>query len=448
MATNGSHSPELMELGDKQQTIGDMIEEVNHMLKPQKNNTSLAPIIIKKSDSINFTSKYISEQFLRNNINKNSIKYTKLDKNGNIVIGCADLETINNIINNDNLFTNFKKVDLNYINNNAYIIIKNMSLETAKEFDQDLRDQGIVDYKELKSVNRFLIKAKCINASTRDNLLANNLKIGFNQLFYTERCIKLPLQCRKCKKFGHNEQNCKNDEVCGTCGYSGHTSVNCSNEEKKCQNCWGQHSSFWRGCPEFKKLKDQIENKHDYENKQPNKNFDEKQNSPTKTSNGLSSNLFYKKYSEAVKGNGEQFDSVNRKLEKISNGLSCFETDLGEIKQSISEIQSDVSSINKKITKNNTHIFSAMLSIMKTLAANKWEFNDHTYEATHLILERELDINIEEVGGSTLFKPSKTLKQKILQKSKESGERAKRKSENLSDDNPVSKKNITSNNVQ
>lgn len=229
-------------------TIGDIASNFQKQNRLIENNKNLAPIIVKKSDSFKFTASYIANELASNKIPKNGIKYTKLDKVGIIVISCMDVQTINLIMNNDKIFALFHKIDLNFVNKNTYIIIIGMSIDIANEFNQDLLDQGIVECLPFKNENRKMVKAKCKDEETKNLLLTNHITIGFNQRFYTEPYIKLPTQCGKCKKFGHTSNQCNSSEVCSSCGSDEHSSPDCNAEKKICQNCEGNHSSFWRGC--------------------------------------------------------------------------------------------------------------------------------------------------------------------------------------------------------
>ncbi|KAL7673909.1 hypothetical protein ACOME3_000187 [Neoechinorhynchus agilis] len=62
--------------------------------------------------------------------------------------------------------------------------------------------------------------------------------------------------CNLCHKWGHWVQHCPNPDSpkCVHCAETGHSAQNCPNKSiKRCVNCNGQHSVFYKGCPEFKK---------------------------------------------------------------------------------------------------------------------------------------------------------------------------------------------------
>ena len=59
--------------------------------------------------------------------------------------------------------------------------------------------------------------------------------------------VPKPLQCKRCCKFGHSVNNCRNDPVCAFCGSSEHpTRWNCG--ESKCINCGQQHHARSKEC--------------------------------------------------------------------------------------------------------------------------------------------------------------------------------------------------------
>ena len=59
--------------------------------------------------------------------------------------------------------------------------------------------------------------------------------------------IPKPLQCKKCSKFGHSTQKCRNEHICAFCGSSEHqTKWNCG--EMKCINCGQNHHARSKEC--------------------------------------------------------------------------------------------------------------------------------------------------------------------------------------------------------
>ena len=68
-----------------------------------------------------------------------------------------------------------------------------------------------------------------------------------------EKLKQEPLQCLRCRRWGHFAANCMEaDDTCGTCGEN-HRTTQCKNSEKKhCVSCKSDtHTSWDRNCPEF-----------------------------------------------------------------------------------------------------------------------------------------------------------------------------------------------------
>ena len=67
---------------------------------------------------------------------------------------------------------------------------------------------------------------------------------------------KGPLQCKRCKRFGHTHRNCGYAPRCVACGEA-HHSGECSTpkEQLKCCGCGGNHTANYRGCGKWKEAK-------------------------------------------------------------------------------------------------------------------------------------------------------------------------------------------------
>lgn len=60
--------------------------------------------------------------------------------------------------------------------------------------------------------------------------------------------VRMPLRCRKCKRYGHHEQNCKDPEVCGNCGQVAHGDSTCA---PCCPACAQAHAITDPACPVY-----------------------------------------------------------------------------------------------------------------------------------------------------------------------------------------------------
>jgi hypothetical protein len=92
-----------------------------------------------------------------------------------------------------------------------------------------------------------LYKADMANILIRDGFLISGTKV------WPKKQKQEPIQCLKCRRWGHFVAECKSEkEVCGNCG-KGHRTSACSNKGKVyCAVCQDHmHTSWSRECPEF-----------------------------------------------------------------------------------------------------------------------------------------------------------------------------------------------------
>jgi hypothetical protein len=123
----------------------------------------------------------------------------------------------------------------------------------------------IIEMKNKSTGIPFKFVKVLVESEDRKKQLLNErfIKIGLSKL-YLEDFIKPPTQCRKCKSFGHNEKNCQSVQKCGKCT-GNHVEDQCGvkKENYKCANCGRSHSSFYRGCHDFREAKNQLLLKND-----------------------------------------------------------------------------------------------------------------------------------------------------------------------------------------
>ena len=89
--------------------------------------------------------------------------------------------------------------------------------------------------------------ADCTNLLIRDGLIICNTRIRPTKQKFE------PIQCMKCRRWGHFAGECPAaEDVCGTCGGKHHTS-GCQNKDQRwCVTCESSdHASWDRNCPEF-----------------------------------------------------------------------------------------------------------------------------------------------------------------------------------------------------
>ena len=140
------------------------------------------------------------------------------------------------------------------------MILKSVTFDFFKYKLEEFNSLGIVDVIEMKSkvTNKSynFVKALIQNEEKKQALLNERfIRIGLSKI-YLEDFIKPPVQCRNCKGFGHIEKFCKLKYKCAKCGEE-HNEESCqkTNDEQKCVNCKGNHSTYYRGCSEYREAK-------------------------------------------------------------------------------------------------------------------------------------------------------------------------------------------------
>ena len=115
----------------------------NHLAK--KANHDIDPVLILAGDTpfdrtnfIEFDSKIIE-------LTKADVKFTKLDKNGNLLIFLHSRTDVEKIMNSNSLFAGRKKIDLNLKDKRPKLVIKGLKFELAILYAQELKKEGIVD---------------------------------------------------------------------------------------------------------------------------------------------------------------------------------------------------------------------------------------------------------------------------------------------------------------
>ena len=134
----------------------------------------------------------------------------------------------------------------------------NKHLHKVEEVNR-LKTKEIVKAKWIKPIGRRRPDQTCvymiISLSTADsaNLI---IRDGMNICNARVRPMKQkaePVQCMKCRKWGHSASDCQADkDTCGTCGDSHHTNACANKGNVYCISCHDKsHASWDRACPEF-----------------------------------------------------------------------------------------------------------------------------------------------------------------------------------------------------
>ena len=92
--------------------------------------------------------------------------------------------------------------------------------------------------------------------------IPEKIKVGYT-MERVEQYIPNPLQCYKCQKYGHHEDNCRGCEVCGKCGQQNPDHhINDCQFPCKCANCSGDHLVYARSCESWRQDKEVLTVKH------------------------------------------------------------------------------------------------------------------------------------------------------------------------------------------
>lgn len=88
------------------------------------------------------------------------------------------------------------------------------------------------------------------DASRQSVLLKGYIKVDLFS-YRVEEIGAQPIQCHKCKRFGHVREICQEKLACASCGDE-HDTKDCISTARSCVNCDETHSAFWRGCRIYK----------------------------------------------------------------------------------------------------------------------------------------------------------------------------------------------------
>ena len=145
-------------------------------------------------------------------------------------------------------------------------VIYNIDFDVSMdEIMIELKDQKVKSAKRLfRGKEKETTKSVMLTFSTP--ILPERVSMYY-QSFRVRQFIPPALRCFKCQRFGHVAAKCKSKSmVCARC--SGEHSIDNCTAEFKCNNCGGDHSAAYKGCPKYKEAVDvqriRVENKISY----------------------------------------------------------------------------------------------------------------------------------------------------------------------------------------
>jgi hypothetical protein len=287
------------------------------------------------------------------------------------------LEDKSKLMNDTSLFSKLKKVDLDDTNNNKnfFAIVKGINAEDFQmKYNNFNSDFDCVDVHTIKTRENKVLRMCKLEFATKEER-DKIVELGFIQLglmkYKVEHIVKPPMRCNNCKKFGHSTFNCKENEKCARCSEE-HKTSDCKkkDDETRCINCGEKHSSYYKGCKQYKSLiKEEIESmKKNPANVLQNVNKYSSLNEPPKG--------FIRNYSASVSSN----DNQNKLLELLTNKISeQISRQFDELKSTIEtnvnekfeEIKLSIESITSKlIQNNNVKICHFLLDTIKLIVPN------------------------------------------------------------------------------
>lgn len=151
------------------------------------------------------------------------------------------------------------------------VVLKGIESDvTPEEITEALKEKGFYakNVFNIKNRNRqpqplFKIELEPENKPPRKNEVhpIYKLQLLLHRRITVEEPHKrnAPVQCTNCQEYGHTRSYCTLRPVCVVCGDlhdSKQCQINKENAcEKKCNNCGGNHTANYRGCPIYKELK-------------------------------------------------------------------------------------------------------------------------------------------------------------------------------------------------
>ena len=174
-------------------------------------------------------------------------------------------ETVNEITDPGSKFFP-QSVKTNLAIENTAIVLTNISLNELEQSEfvkKYLASMGIKNMSKLgpsHDPSKNVVKAYCDTETIRKTALEFEIEIPLGntkKTIYTEPCIRPPIQCNKCKTFGHKAIKCEEkSNICAKCSKSGHEAKECQNQSTRCINCMGNHNAYSRECKSYKTIKD------------------------------------------------------------------------------------------------------------------------------------------------------------------------------------------------
>ena len=318
------------------------------------------------------------EEIKKYKIDKNNI-HIKFTANNNLMMYLKNIEDLDKISENNNIFKENKKINLEAeTNNQVDIVIKNLSTVKANEYEETLRINGISKIIDFKSTR--IVGAKCIDQNIKQTLINNGIKLGYS--FHRVEQYAKPvhvLQCMNCFEFDHKASDCTNDIRCKNCGENHHLE-NCISNISKCCNCEEQHKATYKQCKLYisralEKVNKIKEKRND--GKSVIRIHSEAKNKKPETDN-ISENLILKAINELKQSNANYEKHIDKKFEELLNKEKSNEDKINELSKEINDKVNDMEKVMdakhiktskdiENICKKIAHIDDSIAGIQKDM---------------------------------------------------------------------------------
>lgn len=333
--------------------------------KQQIQEPSMAPIVVFDMPTPLQTKEQIRQFLIDNNLNIH-IKQFKLNKNNNLIIFPFDMKAKQALMDDKAVFhESCKIVDLGTKDTRPAVFLRGASYEFCDESYEILSDLGVCELEKIesklsgKSLN--VVKAY-MNTSIARDILINKKYIYINmEKIFVEEINRRPLQCFKCKRFGHHGSGCQEPSVCYLCQESHDANEECK-KPTTCVNCNGDHSSLYRKCPIYQELFRKL-NSFSQSNETQEPIVVNQSKNTTSYSAILKKNDDLDKRIEIQRQeNAKAFKEQSMQLSEVNSTLKSLVDTLAALTNKVDSFESK---IDNKITSNNINIKDFVIDAIK-----------------------------------------------------------------------------------
>ena len=261
------------------------LNSVNASNNESKNQVTYPLIIIKPIMEHQNHKSIIDNEITQHGFKSEDIVSIGYTSAKNLIIQFSNRNASNKLMNLGT-FLGGQVHEIRRVQEERSIVIRGSNVAELSDYKDQLREIGIVDFKDLDSIKRDnrinMVIAVCDSIQTASQICT----VGYIFLGYIKRSVRkfvLKLKiivCFNCGSTEHIAKNCKHTGVCIVCSSKDHTKKDCPHKGQtdrtkiKCPNCHGNHPATYGGCVEIKnKLKKLHEKKMEHQSYNPSINL-------------------------------------------------------------------------------------------------------------------------------------------------------------------------------